>query len=56
MARLSNKEGDTSNLQTAADTLSVNNKDVIKKAEVVEGQAVLDGAFRTRFVPRTIPQ
>ena len=40
---MSNIEGDTSDLQTALDTLSVKRKDTITNAEVVEGQAVLYG-------------
>ena len=45
MARLSNLEGDASDLQTAVDALSTNKQDTISNADVV-GQALWTRALR----------
>ncbi len=44
MARLSNTGGETSDLQTAVNTLNANKQNSITNAPVEDGQAVLDGA------------
>ena len=49
MARLSNLEGDASDLQTTVDSLSANKQDTITNAPVSEGQAVLDGVLLNKI-------
>ena len=49
LARLSNLEGDASDLQTTIDALSVNKQDTIKNAEVSDGQAIKNGLFLNKI-------
>ena len=44
LARLSNLEGDASDLQTTVDALSINKEDTINNAPVSEGQAIKVGS------------
>ena len=49
LARLSNLEGDASDLQTTIDALSVNKQDTIKNAEVSDGQAIKNGLLLNKI-------
>ena len=49
LARLSNLEGDASDLQTAIDSLGTNKQDTINNAPVVEGQAIKVGSVLNKI-------
>ena len=49
LARLSNLEGDASDLQTAVDALSTNKQDTINNAAVSGGQAIKVGSLLNKI-------
>ena len=49
LTRLSNLEGDASDLQTTVDALVTNKQDTINNAEVSDGQAIKDGSFLNKI-------